>query len=82
MIPIIHARIHKIIEKHAEEEIVDYAFLKEWVGRMIRKGGWIPKDDIPETIDDLCKMGLLTKVCRLKYRILRNTERPVREPLI
>ena len=82
MIPIIHARIHQKIEKHADGNIVEYAFVKEWVGRMIIKKGGIPREDIKTTINDLVNMGLLKKVCRLKYQVLKNTERKIREPLI
>lgn len=82
MIPIIHARIHQKIEKHAQSNLVDYSYVKEWVARIVYKKGGIPREDINTTIDDMCKLGLLKKKCRLKYEILKNVERPVKEPLI
>jgi len=82
MIPIIHARIHDKIVKHADGNIVGYTYVKEWVARIIIKKGGIPREDIPETIKDMVNMGLLKRLCRLKYQINKNTERPVREPII
>jgi len=82
MIPIIHARIHEKIEKHSNGNIVGYTYVKEWVARMIIKKGGIPRADIQETIKDMVKMGLLKRICRFKYRINKNTERPVKEPII
>lgn len=82
MIPIIHARIHQKIKAHAQGNIVSYAFVKEWVARVIIKKGGIPREDIQPTIKDLENLGLLKKVCRLKYQVLPNKKRKVRDPII
>ena len=82
MIPIIHARIHQKIKEHALGNIVEYKYVKEWVARMIIKKGGIPREDILITINDMVKLGLLKKVCRLKYQIMPNETRKVRDPII
>lgn len=80
-IPIIHSRIHQKIEQHADGNIVDYAFVVEWIGRMIIRKGGIPRADIQPTIKDMCDMGLLKKICRLKYQIIKNPIK-IRDPII
>ena len=82
MIPIIHARIHQKIKQHSQGNIVSYAFVKEWVSRMIIKKGGVPRVDIQPTIKDMEDLGLLKKLCRLKYQILPNQERRIRDPII
>jgi len=68
-IPIIHARIHDKILKHTRGNVVEYRIVKEWVSRIIIKKGGIPREDIQTTINDMVQMGLLSKVCRLKFKI-------------
>lgn len=46
---------------------------------MTRSG--IKKSDIVLTIEDMEKMGLLKKLCRLKYQILENNERNLRDDI-
>jgi len=81
MIPIIHARIHQRIIKHSQGNIVTYAFLKEWIARVVMTRSGIKKSDIVLTIEDMEKMGLLKKLCRLKYQILENNERNLRDDI-
>lgn len=82
MIPIIHARIHQRLIKHSQGNIVTYAFIKEWIARVVMTRSGIKKSDIPLTIDDMVEMGLLKKICRLKYQIMPNKDRNLREDII
>lgn len=81
MIPIIHARIHQKLIKHSKGNIVSHSFVKEWIARVVIKKGGIPRQDLQQTIKDLCEMKLLTRISRREYRIEKNTVLILREDI-
>jgi len=79
-IPIIHSRIHAKLEEKANGNIVDYSFLTEWIARTIN--GHIPRCDVHITIQDLIDLGLIKKVSRLKFQLLKNNDRRLKPDIL
>jgi len=81
-IPIIHSRIHAKLEERAQGNILGYPFIKEWIGRIIIKNGGLPKSDIHITILDMIDLGLLKRISRLKFQILKNKDKRLKNKIL
>jgi len=73
-----------MLEEKAMGNIVDYSFLREWIGRMIQPNGGIkfPKNDVHITIQDLVSLGLIKKVSRLKFQLLKNKDKRLKPDIL
>lgn len=82
VIPIVHSRIHAKLEEKANGNIIGYGFIVEWISRMIIKNGGLPRCDVHTTIQDLVNLGLLKKVSRLKFQLLKNNDKRLKPQVI
>lgn len=82
MIPIVHARIHARLEERARGNILGYGFIVECISRMLNFKGGLPKCDIHTTVQDMVALGLLKKVSRLKFQLLKNKDKRLKPQAI
>ena len=90
-IPIVYAYIYMRIKEDAKGNIIDYRTLKEKISRLIicstgelggnRKG--IPKNYLPDIIQDMIDLALIKKICRLRFQLLNvNYKQRLRQSII
>jgi len=90
-IPVVYAYLYMKIKEDTKGNIIDYGFLKQKVSRVLlcsigelggnRKG--IPKNYLPDIIQDMIDFALIKKICRLKYQLNNiNYKRRLRQPII